>query len=228
MAMSHDRVYFQGLCYGFSQGYYRRNNRKGGPKFLHRAIWESERGPVPEGCSIHHIDHDTRNNDISNLACVPSTEHHSYHGKKNMEVGDRRYRLADWMRTPKGRELARRVNAENRAAGKYDGKDKSAFYAARDAWIKTDAWKEICSRTTRERQARGEFSPPTDECRARAAEWHRSEAGRAWHRDHAKQAWKNRTLTQCHCQHCGKPFMSPYPSHAKFCGPNCKARALRA
>jgi hypothetical protein len=42
---------------------------------LHRAVWESVHGSVSAGYEIHHIDHDTLNNDISNLACVPTSEH---------------------------------------------------------------------------------------------------------------------------------------------------------
>lgn len=32
-------------------------------------------GPIPDGHEIHHIDDNSLNNDISNLACLPIAEH---------------------------------------------------------------------------------------------------------------------------------------------------------
>ena len=53
------------------QGYYR--NRLG--QQMHRRVWECERGPIPDGYEIHHIDGDGYNNDLSNLMCVTRSEH---------------------------------------------------------------------------------------------------------------------------------------------------------
>ena len=44
-------------------------------KYLHRAIWEAHNGPIPEGYEVHHIDHDTLNNDPGNLVAVPRSWH---------------------------------------------------------------------------------------------------------------------------------------------------------
>jgi len=44
-------------------------------KSLHVAIWEHHNGPVPDGFEIHHIDHNTLNNDVSNLECVATSAH---------------------------------------------------------------------------------------------------------------------------------------------------------
>lgn len=46
---------------------------------LHTYVWEKHNGPVPEGCDIHHIDHDRSNNEIENLVAIPESEHHKLH-----------------------------------------------------------------------------------------------------------------------------------------------------
>ncbi|EOT6755695.1 HNH endonuclease signature motif containing protein [Escherichia coli] len=40
----------------------------------HRIIWEMHNGPIPEGYEIDHIDHNTLNNDITNLRMVSHYE----------------------------------------------------------------------------------------------------------------------------------------------------------
>jgi hypothetical protein len=44
-----------------------------------RDIWEKNIGPIPEGCVIHHIDHDPFNNSLNNLACLLKEAHIRYH-----------------------------------------------------------------------------------------------------------------------------------------------------
>ena len=46
---------------------------------LHRDVWKYHNGPIPAGMHIHHIDGNTANNDISNLACVTSKQHWDEH-----------------------------------------------------------------------------------------------------------------------------------------------------
>jgi len=48
-------------------------------KFIHRAIWESAHGPIPDGYVVHHIDHDKANNRLENLTLMLWGEHASYH-----------------------------------------------------------------------------------------------------------------------------------------------------
>jgi hypothetical protein len=50
-------------------------------KRYHVALWEHHHGPVPSGYVIHHIDHNSLNNDISNLSCMLKGEHLSLHKK---------------------------------------------------------------------------------------------------------------------------------------------------
>lgn len=49
---------------------------------LHRDVWEYHNGPVPSGMHIHHIDGDTGNNDIQNLACVSRADHWKEHAEE--------------------------------------------------------------------------------------------------------------------------------------------------
>ena len=46
---------------------------------LHKDVWEFHNGPVPEGFHVHHIDGDTTNNSIENLACISRKEHKAEH-----------------------------------------------------------------------------------------------------------------------------------------------------
>lgn len=64
--------YFNGKLYRLWPG--ERYHGQSG-KRLHRAAWESAFGPIPRGCHIHHRDEDTTNNRLSNLECLPPSEH---------------------------------------------------------------------------------------------------------------------------------------------------------
>ena len=78
-------VYFSGRKYGDrGDGYY-----VCGRRYLHRDRWSKEYGEIPEGCVIHHIDHDPSNNDISNLELMTETQHLKYHANHPDGVADR-------------------------------------------------------------------------------------------------------------------------------------------
>lgn len=49
------------------------------PKTNYRAIWRKHHGPIPHGHHIHHIDGNSSNNDIANLACITMFEHYLIH-----------------------------------------------------------------------------------------------------------------------------------------------------
>lgn len=66
-------------------GYYlsaRRVPETGKRMRLHKYVWLIEKGRIPEGCQIHHIDQDKSHNDIENLACLSEHDHLSYHSQK--------------------------------------------------------------------------------------------------------------------------------------------------
>jgi hypothetical protein len=59
-----------------NNGYYRSTDRKPAG-LLHRYVWETERGKIPSGWDVHHIDGDRTNNIIDNLECLSKAEHTS-------------------------------------------------------------------------------------------------------------------------------------------------------
>lgn len=50
---------------------------------LHRVVWEKHNGPIPKGYVVHHIDHNRKNYDISNLCLLPMSEHNRQHIYEN-------------------------------------------------------------------------------------------------------------------------------------------------
>ncbi len=84
---------------------------------------------------------------------------------------------------------------------------------------------EHISMHTRELIQAGALKPPSRAALERAAEWHRSDAGREWHRAHGKNSWANREWHARNCDECGQEYHTPYPTRSKFCHANCKARA---
>jgi hypothetical protein len=81
--------------------------------WLHRAIWEFHHGPIPKDHHIHHRDHDPSNNDISNLECVPASEHHRDHianaseetkAKRRASIAIAQLSAPKWHASPEGRE----------------------------------------------------------------------------------------------------------------------------
>lgn len=78
-------------------------------KRLHIYVWEKHNGPVPEGFHIHHIDHDTSNNDIENLIALPKSEHLKLHAtsqdkEKTREILERyaRPKAIEWHKSEDG------------------------------------------------------------------------------------------------------------------------------
>lgn len=61
-------------------------NRK--PVAEHIVVWEKAFGPKPEGCDIHHIDGNGKNNALENLVCLTKSEHKMLHAKLKREGKD--------------------------------------------------------------------------------------------------------------------------------------------
>lgn len=84
---------------------------------LHRAIYRSVHGPIPDGYHVHHEDHDPFNNDPGNLVALTPLDHAARHPEvagAPLEHLERIRPLAtEWHRSPEGRawhrEHARRT-----------------------------------------------------------------------------------------------------------------------
>lgn len=67
-------IYFNGEKYTLrNNGYY--GKTRGKRNLLHRDVWTSSKGSIPEGYDIHHINGDKSDNRIENLECLPKSEH---------------------------------------------------------------------------------------------------------------------------------------------------------
>lgn len=56
---------------------------------MHRYVWEKEKGKIPAGWDIHHKDENKSNNHISNLECLPKSEHTRLYSPHNNQYTKR-------------------------------------------------------------------------------------------------------------------------------------------
>jgi hypothetical protein len=94
---------------------------KGTPLYLHRELWKSVHGEIPDGHEIHHRDDNPLNNAIDNLECLPLAEHRRRHPVRmdDWRMGHLeaiRGKAAEWHRSEEGREWHRKHARE--CAGK--------------------------------------------------------------------------------------------------------------
>ncbi len=54
---------------------------------MHRAVWESVNGTIPENYDIHHINEDKADNRIENLECLPKALHTKLYSPHNNQYG---------------------------------------------------------------------------------------------------------------------------------------------
>lgn len=104
-------------------GYYLANKPtyQGRRERLHCYVWRYYNGPVQAGYHVHHKDENKYHNDIENLACVPVSEHTSFHSRKYSEAHPDEIRrnldrirpaAAAWHRSPEGKEWHSRHSVE--------------------------------------------------------------------------------------------------------------------
>lgn len=60
-----------------------------------------------------------------------------------------------------------------------------------------------------------------------AAEWHRSEEGRAWHSRHARGTWVGRERVTRVCEECGRKFEAVFADRVRCCSSACIQRLYR-
>ena len=88
--MASKRVFYDGQTYSIqgSCTYYACRKSRDGTRLLHRHIWIAANGPIPDGFSIHHIDHDILNNELINLDAIPSKKHSRDHLLERIANGE--------------------------------------------------------------------------------------------------------------------------------------------
>lgn len=62
-----------------SDGYLQTYDREKQQCRLHRGCWAAHYGEIPEGYVVHHINKETLDNRIENLACMSANEHSRLH-----------------------------------------------------------------------------------------------------------------------------------------------------
>lgn len=92
-------VYYRGMKFvrDDKRGYYRANKYTGNLRtvYLHRLVWESANGAIPNGFHVHHKDRNKANNVLNNLVIIHGNEHVRMHGKMISE--DERHKKRSWM-----------------------------------------------------------------------------------------------------------------------------------
>lgn len=84
---------------------------KNHPKRLHVYVWEKYNGPVLKDHHIHHIDHNTDNNEIENLVMLSQFDHLSLHGQiesnkaiSRKNIAKAQQKSVEWHKSAKGKE----------------------------------------------------------------------------------------------------------------------------
>ena len=74
------------LLYLYKGNYLVTRDRNGRLAKVHRGCWEAHNGPVPGGSVVHHINADTLDNAIGNLACMSLGAHSALHRRQSAMV----------------------------------------------------------------------------------------------------------------------------------------------
>ncbi len=125
-----------------SRVYYQRTFT-GGRSWLHRDIWESASGKIPNGYHIHYIDGNPLNNDISNLECIRAKEHFALRHSRDEERVSRSREHLDrirqltkaWHSSPEGRAKHREIGAS--AYEYFVPQSKSLFAMQESVFVKS-------------------------------------------------------------------------------------------
>lgn len=85
-------------------------------KMLHRLIWEDwYNKPIPNGCIIHHLNHNKKDNRIQNLQCVTDKSHKRYHSKNPTEKQKQVW--LNYIKQPKSKEHKEKLSIARNNVG---------------------------------------------------------------------------------------------------------------
>ncbi len=86
MTVEYDRLKWTRAKNGYYQATVKSQERK---NWLHQYVYEKERGAIPPGLEIHHVNNDKDDNSIGNLELLDSRRHHEKHGEYKHANPDR-------------------------------------------------------------------------------------------------------------------------------------------
>lgn len=163
--MTQDREFitFNGKVYHRypkSKNWADRNYFRRGAKYLHRELWKSLYGDIPDGYDVHHIDGDTSHNVIENLDCLPSFEHQCNHEyTKSDEYKARRRENLD-----RHRDKSRAWHASEQGKEQHKKLGKWAWKVRKARKVKCD----YCGRVFETKDTRSQTRFCSNNCRTQA------------------------------------------------------------
>ena len=168
---------------------------------LHRYMWLVERGPIPEGYHVHHVDGDYSNNTIDNLALLLAHDHESLHNENVSE---------------EIKEMRKQALRDNR--------DKAA------EWHNSEEGRKWHSQNAKKQMAKREFKTYTCQCCGKEFR-SRSIQGGKFCGNNCKSKWRrDQGLDNVErvCAKCGSKFVVNRYSKQKYCGMSCASKYRRS
>lgn len=184
------------------------------PVRAHNYVWEKYNGKIPKGFSVHHLDKDPRNNDISNLALMSYSAHSSYHAKDHSE------------------ESKQRMNEIVRPAAVqwHQSEDGSEWHKQHYEEVTKEIWNTYVTKTCtvcgKEYQVKSCAAKKSKYCSDHCKNI--SPEAKQRNKDRQPQQWEyiNSHLEERICSVCGKPFLAKKYYKTKNCSPECRAKAI--
>ena len=167
---------------------------------LHRYIWIVERGPIPKGYCVHHIDGNVDNNTISNFALMLAHDHAVHHGETAPE--ERKQRCTQVLR------------ANSREAAE---------------WHHSEEGRKWHSQNAKKQMARLEFKTYTCKCCGKEFR-SRAPQGGTFCGNNCKSKWRRQQgldNVERVCAECGSKFVVNRYSKQKYCSRSCGAKHRR-
>ena len=174
-------------------------DRQRGIQALHQEVWKRERGPIPPGWQVHHLDGNPGNNDVDNLDCLPRSAHDHHHHDDRSESH----------RTPD--HLAHLESIRVLAAEWHASEEGRRWHAehGRRTWDGREPVEAICE------QCGGSYTMLA------------GVVGR-FCSNACKSAWRRASRVDDEdrtCARCGDTFRTNRYSKVRFCSRSCSARS---
>jgi hypothetical protein len=197
------------------------------------AVWERAYGPVPRGMEIHHKDGDPSNDAAYNLELVTPQQHLDLQREEQKRGYGR-----DWWQRKANQRRKISISLHVAVWEHHHGPRPAGFQVHHkddNPANNTIDNLELVSRSDHARHhalkriAAGTLKPPTVKALAAAAEWHRTDAGRAWASRNSRNIWeKHNSKSDLLCTICGGSYAGYAHFRRKgYCSPACSQRAHR-